>query len=118
MATSWGFSRASTPFDAAPDGRALFGIDRTPGQYRVDGGADVRGRDRSAVLGPGIVELASVDQSTFAVENERVRCAGCRVRAGDVLGFVIEIREGPAVAAGLRDHLIGPVLRVGDHVVA
>ena len=74
--------------------------------------------DPTSVVGLSVVAMAVKHESTLAVEDERVGRAGRREGAGDVLGLVVEVRKRPAVAAGLGDHLIGPVLRVGDDVIA
>src|SRR4029079_12806005 len=66
----------STPLDAAPDRRPLVGVDRPPGNHGVDRRPDVSGRHRDVVSGAGVVELAAVDESTLAVEDERVGRAG------------------------------------------
>src|SRR6476620_5803400 len=55
--------------------------------------------------GSGVVELAALDESMRAVEDERVGCTGRGVGAGDALGLVVEVRKHPSVTAGLGDHL-------------
>lgn len=107
-----------TPLDATPDRRPLVGGDLPPGEYSVDRRPDASRRHWKVVTGAGVVELAPIDKSTIAVEDERIGRTDRREGAGHVLGLVVEIRKRPAVATGLGNHLIGSVLRIADHVIA
>jgi hypothetical protein len=108
----------SAPLDATSDRRSLVGRDRPPREHGIDRRPDIGSRHRQIVTRAGVVELAPVDEVALAVEDERVGRAGRGISPGDVLGFVIQVGKRPALAARFGCHLIGSVLRVGDHVIA
>jgi hypothetical protein len=88
------------------------------GEDGVDGGAQVGAGDGEAVAGAAGVELAPVDEPAPAVEEEEVGRAGRPVGPGGLLGLVVEVGEGPALAGGLLRHRLRGVGRVGGDVVA
>src|SRR4029077_16363601 len=60
------------PLDIAADAGFLVFGDRLSREDGVEGRAKVFAGDRNPIAGPAVVELAAVDESLFAVEEEQV----------------------------------------------
>ena len=76
----------------------------------VTGGGDSRSAGRACRT--GAVEASVVDEATVAIDEVQLGGADRVEAAGDLLGFVEEIRKAPAVARGLLAHTGRGVLRI------
>src|SRR6185503_10791163 len=81
------------PLDVAADRRLLLGGDGPSREDGVEGRPEVLARHGDAVAGTAVVELAAVDETARAVEQEEVGRARGAVGARHGLVLVVQVRE-------------------------
>jgi len=83
----------------------------------VGGIAQVAAVSALAVLGTRVVELAGVEQAASAIEEEKIRRAGCTVGERHFLGSIDEVGEVPTGVVSEGFHELRSVLRVFFRIV-
>jgi len=116
LSIGWGI--AGPPLDAAPYTGLLVPVDWLPGEYCVDGGAEIEACHRLVITGTTVVELASIDQLWLGIKEVEVRGTGGLIGLRHFLG-VVEA-EGK-LKVEKQGHLLEPfgsIFRIVHGIVA
>ena len=109
---------AGSPLNAAPRTWLLFDRHSVAGQDSTDGRSQRCSIDGFIVSGSAVVELASIYQPSFLVEQEKVWGAYRTIGFGDVLRFVVAEGEIELQRFGHCFELFGGIIRVVSRIVA